>query len=253
MQGSRRVILITGASSGIGAALALRYARSGITLHLAGRNRERLEAVAARCREAGADALPVVINVERRSDMLAWLRQINAGETVDLAIANAGISQTVSISDPDAFLDDLDLTVGINLIGAANTIYPLIPGMRERRAGHLVLVGSLAGWRGFPHAPNYCATKAGLRSLAEGLRPTLEPEGVRVTLVEPGFVKTPMSDRLNTPKPFQLSVERGAEIIHRGVEANRAEIAFPLPLALLERLLLAMPPRLSDWLIQRFG
>ncbi len=111
----------------------------------------------------------------------------------------------------------------------------------RRRRGQIALLGSLAAWRGLPTSPEYSASKAGLRALVEGLRARVRADGLAIALVEPGFVATPMSDRLRTPKPFLISADRAAAIIARRLAAGAREIAFPLPLVLLERLLLALP------------
>ncbi len=245
-------ILITGASGGIGAALARRYAAPGVTLHLAGRDRARLDATAQECAAAGGRALPHRVDVTDREAMASWITAAERAAPVELAIANAGVSVLAEVDDPAAALRAFDATVAVNLTGVANTVYPMLALMRRRRGGQIAIVGSLAGWRGFPTSPEYSASKAALRALAQGLRARVLADGVAIALVEPGFVASPMSDRLQTPKPFTVSADRAAAIIARRLAAGAREIAFPLPLIWLELLLLAMPRGLADRILARW-
>jgi len=255
--GAKRVrnptsILITGASSGIGAALARHYAAPGVTLHLGGRDGARLEATAQDCAAAGGRALPHLADVTDREAMASWIAAADRTAPIALAIANAGVSALAGVDDPAAALRAFDATMAVNLTGVANTVYPLLPSMRRRRRGQIAIVGSLAGWRGFPTAPEYSASKAALRALAQGLRARLRADGVAIALVEPGFVASPMSGRLQTPKPFTLSADRAAAIIARRLAAGAREIAFPLPLVWLELVLLAIPRGLADRILARW-
>jgi NADP-dependent 3-hydroxy acid dehydrogenase YdfG len=244
-------ILITGASSGVGAALARRYAAPGVTLHLGGRDSARLDATARDCAAAGGRALPQRVDVTDREAMASWIVAADRAAPIALVIANAGVSVPAGIDDAAAALQAFDATMAVNLTGVANTIYPTLALMR-RRGGQIAIVGSLAGWRGFPTSPEYSASKAALRALAQGLRARERADGVAIALIEPGFVATPMSDRLQTPKPFTVSAERAAAIIARRLAAGATEIAFPLPLVWLELLLLAMPRGLADRILARW-
>jgi len=133
-----------------------------------------------------------------------------------------------------------------NIDGVLNTIHPLIPRMRSRGRGQIAIMSSLAGFRGFPGAPAYCASKAAVRLMGESLRGELAALGIEVNVICPGFVRTPMTDRNPFPMPFLMEAERAARIIRRGLERNRGRIAFPLPVALAVRLLAALPDILAD-------
>src|SRR5262249_7923536 len=145
------------------------------------------------------------------------------------AIANAGISPA-TISDTG--LESFDAVLAANTTGAINTIAPLLPRMRARRCGQIALIGSLAARAGVRSSPAYSASKAALETYGFALRAAVAGDGVRVNVVSPGFVASPMSDRIEGSRPFLVSADRAAELIRKGLAANRARIAFPFPLAL---------------------
>ena len=245
-------ILITGASSGIGAALARHYARPGVTLHLGGRDRERLEMVSRTCLDQGAQVVWRRVDVTDRQAMCRWIDEADAAAPISLGIANAGISRYLGPDDPEASLRAFDEVVAVNLTGAANTAFPLLRPMRLRGRGQIVLIGSMAGWRGFPTSPGYSASKAGVRALAQALRARVWGDGVAGALVEPGMIDTPMLAGLKAPKLFVLSAEKAAAVIARRLAAGEPEIAFPWPLVALEYLLLALPKRAADRILARW-
>jgi short-subunit dehydrogenase len=242
-------ILITGASSGLGAALAELYAAPGIHLALGGRDTGRLEAVAARCGNAGATVATAVHDVTDRAAMERWVATAEAACPLDLVIANAGVSAGTGRGEESA--DQVRRIFAINVDGVMNTVLPAIPPMVARRRGQIALMASLAAFRGFPGAPAYCASKATLKVFGEGLRGDLAPRGVGVTVICPGYVDTAMT-RVNTfTMPFLMDAERAARIIRRGLARNRARIAFPWPLAFVAWLAGTVPPALLDPLLVR--
>jgi short-subunit dehydrogenase len=247
-----KTILITGASSGIGRALALVYARDGISLSLVGRDRERLEDTAAAARARGAEVSIGQLDVCDRDAMAHWIIAEDTRRPFGLVIANAGITSGLApvglTEDPGA----VRAIVGINLIGVLNTVEPLIAPMCTRGTGQIVFVGSIAGLRGLPYAPSYCATKAAVHAYSESLRGRIEARGVRVSLVIPGFVKTPLNDSIDAMKPLEITGSDAAIRIQRGLERGRAIIAFPRSLYLLARLARILPPRLVDKVMARF-
>jgi short-subunit dehydrogenase len=242
-----RTILITGASSGIGEALAETYAGPGVTLVLTGRDRERLDAVAARCAEWGAAVRTATVDVADRAAMADWLALVDRETPVDLCIANAGISGGTGRRGESE--EQARRILAVNVDGVLNTIHPLIGPMRERGRGQLALVSSLAGLRGYPGAPAYCASKAAVKSYGESLRLDLRPAGIEVSVICPGFVKSRITDRNRFPMPFLMDANRAASIIRRGLERNWGRIAFPLPTYLMAWIVAMLPSALADALL----
>ena len=241
---SPKTILITGASSGIGEALARLYAMPGTVLALHGRNADRLAAVASACRDNGAEAVVASIDVTDGKAMAAWIEDVDRTHPIDLVIANAGVSGS-NDQDPNP----VQTLFRVNVEGVLNTVQPVIPLMTERRSGHLALMSSLAGFRGLPTGPGYAASKAAVRSYGEGLRGALMSDGVAVSVICPGFVHTPMTAENQFPMPLVMDAERAAVIIQRGLAKKAARIAFPLRIYLAIRLLAALPQAWTDpWL-----
>lgn len=244
MSQSVETILITGASSGIGAALAERYAAPGRVLALHGRHEERLASIASTCAAKGARTLTASIDVTDRDAMAAWITGVDRETPLDLVIANAGISGK-SEGDPDPVRSIFQ----VNVDGVLNTLQPVIPLMTARRSGHLALMSSLAGFRGLPTVPAYAASKAAVRSYGEGLRGLLMRDGIDVSVICPGFVRTGMTADNPFSMPLIMEAERAAAIIQRGLARKAARIAFPLRLYLAIRLFSALPQAWTDpWL-----
>jgi NADP-dependent 3-hydroxy acid dehydrogenase YdfG len=247
-----RSILITGASSGIGRALALAYAKPGIRLTLIGRNLERLTDVAASASTKGADVVPVRLDVRDRVAVNDWMAAADIAHPFDLVIANAGITTGLA---PQAVAEDPDAVraiIATNLVGVLNAVEPMIVPMSLRGHGHIAVIGSIAGLISLPYAPAYCATKAAVHAYATALRGRLEPRGVRVSLVIPGFVKTPLNDSIAAFKPLEVSDVTAAAIIQRGLARGVATIAFPWPLVAAARFAGILPSRLVNRVLTRF-
>ena len=244
-----RSILITGASSGIGEALALAYAAPGRHLALSGRSEARLAVVADAARAAGAMVDAATLDVRDADAMRDWIARIDGTHPLDLVVANAGISSGM----PGGRIDEATIRglFATNIDGVLNTLHPAIAAMRPRRRGQLAIVASLAGFRGLPTAPAYAASKAAVRVYGEAMRPLLAADGLALSVVCPGFVDSRMTAANRFPMPFKMTAERAARIILRGLERNRARIAFPLPMAALVWLLAALPPALTDLAIRR--
>ncbi len=242
-------ILITGASSGLGAALALIYAAPGVCLSLHGRNADRLAQVAAQVRQRGAECVTHVGDVADEQDMHVWIQERDAAVAIDLIFANAGISLGTSSGGESA--DHAKAIFATNVTGVLNTIHPLLPRMKQRRQGQVAIISSLAGFRGFQGAAAYCASKAAVRVYGEGLRAEMAPHNVEVTVVCPGFIETPMTDVNPFPMPLLMSPERAAQIIRRDLSVNRARIAFPWRMYALVRLLAALPQPVIDFISVR--
>lgn len=237
-------ILITGASSGIGAALARGYAKPGRYLALSGRDAARLHDVAAECRELGAEVEAEPIDVRDRDAMAAWIARIDADHRLDLAIANAGISGGAADGgESDEQARDI---FAVNLAGVLNTISPAVSAMKLRRRGQIGIVSSIAGFRGLPSAPAYSASKAAVKVYGEALRGALHGDGIGVSVICPGFVASRMTDKNDYTMPLIMSAERAALIISGGLARNSARIAFPWPMYLAIWLMTALPPLMTD-------
>jgi short-subunit dehydrogenase len=242
-------VLITGASSGIGTALALTYAHPGALLSLAGRDEARLNAIALAAQSRGAEIEAAVLDVCDRNAMAAWVIAADERRPIDLVIANAGISGGTHGGPESA--EQTRAVFAVNLDGVLNTVLPLIPHMIGRKAGQIALISSLAGHRGFPGAPAYCGSKAAVKVWGESLRGELAAQGVKVYVVMPGFVKTHMTDVNDFPMPFLMSAERAAEIIRRGLKKDRARIAFPWPMAMIAWFVASLSPAILDPLLRK--
>jgi NADP-dependent 3-hydroxy acid dehydrogenase YdfG len=245
-----RTILITGASSGIGEALALAYAAPGVTLMLSGRDALRTEAVATVCRDRGAHAEAAIVDVADEAAMRDWVEACDDRTPLDLVIANAGIAAGMGGAGEDEAQTRRLFATNVN--GVLNTVWPVIPRMRARRAGHIAVMSSIAGYRGYPGAPAYCATKAAVKSWGEGLRGALARDGITVSVICPGWVKTRMTEGNRFPMPCLMEADRAAAIIRRGLDGGRARIAFPWPMVLAVWLFAALPAAAGDFLATRF-
>ena len=243
-----KTILITGASSGIGASLARAYAGAGVTLLLWGRDEARLNAVAVECRAKGADVTTQVFDLR---DAPGFARLLAAAPPLDIAIFNAGLGGSapadVLAETPEAAqaLADVNFTapvVGANVIAGA---------MAAQRSGHIVLVGSITESFPLPMAPTYAATKAGLKMFAEALGIRMARHGVKVTLVSPGFIDTPMSRKVVEAKPFLMRAEVAAAIIVRKINAGARTIVVPWQFAVIRGFANLLPRALLRAILSR--
>jgi short-subunit dehydrogenase len=248
-----RNLAITGASAGIGRALALAYARRGVTLGLVGRNPERLEHCAQACRAKGAHVLTASLDVRDATAIRNWLNEFDSTHPIDLLIANAGVASTLTHANDWEGQERTANIVDTNFYGALNTALPIIERMRSRRRGHVALISSIAALRGMAISPAYCASKAALKAWGDSVRPVLARDNIRVSIVLPGFVKTAMSDVFPGDKPIMWSAEKAASHIQSKLAAGRAEIAFPGLLAFGMRLLALLPAALADAILDRMS
>lgn len=242
-----RSILITGASSGIGEALARLYAAPDRHLALTGRNLERLAEVTAACRALGATVTEGIVDAADRHASARFVAKADAVVPLDLVIANAGVSGGTyrGGETPEQTREILM----VNVDGVLNTVLPAIPLLQARRRGQIALMSSLASFRGFPGAPAYCASKAAVRVWGEALRNDLRPHGIGVTVICPGFVTSRMTAKNRFRMPLLMPAERAASIIRRGLAADRARIAFPFRMYFGAWLMGILSPTLTDpWL-----
>jgi len=239
------VAAITGASSGIGRAVALELGRRGVAVALLARRLERLEEVAAAVRAEGGTALAVACDVAERESVEAAIARAR-GELgpIDLLVANAGIGTGRRSGELD--VDGAERVYRVNVLGTLHAIHAVLPEMLERGRGHLVGVSSLAGYQGLPGKAAYCASKAAQRIHLEGLRVELRPKGVAVTTICPGFVRTPLTDENEFDMPFLMEPGPAARRIVRAIGRRRRVCEFPRRLAWIVRLGRMMPRWLYD-------
>lgn len=245
-----RHVLITGASSGIGAELARLYAAPGVRLSLTGRHAERLAAVAAACRERGAHVETAIVQIVDAEALAAWVVECDATQNIDLVVANAGIGGARSIASPMG--EDIEAAreiLTVNVLGVVNTVAPLIPRLAGRGHGQIAIMASIAALVGLPHSPAYCASKAAVSVYGDALRRLLLPTGVSVSVIYPGYVDTPMSASLPFERLLLWPSDKAARHIADQLAKGRRTIAFPrllhwvirasgwLPAALLDKLL----------------
>lgn len=247
-----RHILLTGATGGIGQALALEFAAPGVRLSLTGRNRGALSALAEKCRAAGAEVAAAPLDVLQVEALLDWIRAMDDACPVDAVIANAGVSSSIGPEGEAEPLEDVRRLFAVNAEAAAVTLSALAERMRLRGCGRLAVVASLGGWCGMPSSPAYSASKAAARIYGDSLRAWLAPYGVRVSVISPGFVDSPMSRRYQGGKPLAWDAAKAARRIRRGVERGSPVIAFPAALALGISLLNLLPARLGDAILRTF-
>ena len=237
-------ILITGASSGIGEALALHYARSGVVLSLSGRDEARLSKVAALCNEAGAAADIKILDVRDEEAVRAWVIARDTAKPLDLVIANAGVSGGTAEGAESAA--QVHQIFDVNVNGVLNTIQPALEIMQKRQAGQVAIMSSLAGYFGWGSAPAYCASKAAVRVYGEALYEFFSKDNVAVSVICPGFVRTPMTNVNDFPMPFLIDTEQAAQKIAAGLVKKKKIIGFPLPMAIACKSLQFMP----KWLMR---
>lgn len=242
-----KTILITGASSGIGAALARVYARSGVTLLLWGRDQARLDEVAGQCRALGAAVATQIFDLRDAAGFAAKLIAVDA----DLAIFNAGLGGTAPAGAPAEAPETAQAIAEVNFVAPIVGANALAGAMARRGTGHIVLIGSISESYPLPMAPTYAATKAGLRLFAEALGLRLAKRGVAVTLVSPGFIDTPMSRKVVEPKPFLMTADAAAAAIARGIAAKKRVIVVPWQFAIMRSVTDLLPRALVRWVLSR--
>lgn len=241
-----RTIFLTGASSGIGEGLAVALAKRGAVVGLVARRREMLEELADRCEKAGGTArvFPAdVTDAAAIADAAGKFRD-EFGH-IDIMIANAGIGGNDDKTrnyDPESVKKVID----INLLGAVNSIHAVVPEMIARRSGQLVAISSLAGFRGLPKSAAYSASKAGMTAFFESVRLDVADKGVSVTIIQPGFIRTPLTSGRANKMPFLMELDDAIPHFIKAIENRKRFAAFPWQLATLVRAGKFMPGWLYD-------
>jgi short-subunit dehydrogenase len=236
--------LITGASSGIGQALALALAGPGTTLHLSGRDAARLDGVAAACRARGARVTTRLVDVRDAIGMADWIA--GAGP-LDLVVANAGVSAGTGGDVPETPAQ-VRAIFATNLDGVLNTVLPAIELLRGQAAGadglrgRIAVIASIAAFVAAPNAPAYCASKAAVDRWTVATAPQARRLGIALTSVCPGYIRTAMTARNRFAMPGLMDADRAARIILRGIAAGRVRVTFPWWMALAARSAGMLPP-----------
>ena len=238
-------VLITGASSGIGEALALHYAKSGVAnLFLCGRNAERLKNVADRCHELGAQVMAQVLDVTDALATEKWIISCNQKAPLHLIFANAGVSTTQEIPE------NIRRTFATNVGGVVNTVLPAIEILKNAPAvqpKHIVITASIAGYHGLPTCPSYSATKACVKAWGEALRIDLaKKHNIKVSVLAPGFVRSRITDKNTCPMPFFMEADKAANLIAKRIEKNKGLIAIPWPMRLGAWFVSILPSCISE-------
>lgn len=222
---------VTGASTGLGRALALRLATQGCKVAVSARSADKLQSLCGQ----SPNLYPFPLDVADTAKTAAVAKEIVERIGVpDLLILNAGVGIFKKATHFDAA--QFRTAVETNVIGLGNALEPLVPAMIERGSGHIVLMGSLASFRGIPRGAHYAPSKAAVRSLAECLRLDLEDKGIDVSIVNPGYVETPMTESFDFPMPGLMALEPAVDKIMTGLLRRRYEISFPWYMVLLVKL-----------------
>lgn len=250
MDWSDKVVLVTGASSGIGRGFAVELARRGAAVGLLARRADLLAEIVHEIETAGGRALALPCDVTDAAAVRAAANRLSgAFGLIDVLIANAGVATAGKGEDLDA--DQFAQLINVNVIGVSNTVAAVVGGMVERGRGHLVAISSLAAYRGLPKSAAYCASKAAVSALFESLRLDLEPKGIAVTIIHPGFIKTALTAGRKAQMPYLMELDDAVRKMVWAVERRKKSYAFPWQLATIVRAGMIMPIFMYDWISRR--
>lgn len=241
-------ILITGASSGLGAEFAKQYAATKARLFLTGRDAERLATVASCCRSLGAEVHESVVDVADRQEMALLVHSIDSRFDLDLVIANAGIG--LNWDTPQNITND-HIIFDVNLGGVLNTIIPALPKMMHKKSGQIVIISSLAGIIPLSTAPAYSASKAAVRFYGEALRSKVAAYGIKISVVCPGFIKSRMTDANHFPMPFLMETDKAVSYMIQKIERGSERITFPWQMALPLHILGLFPSCIRSFILSK--
>jgi len=235
-----RIAWVTGAGAGIGRAVALRLSQDGWVVAGSARSDEDLAEVAAASATMPGRVLPYRLDITDREAVVRVAAAVQAElGTLDLAVLNAGTH--IPMTARDFSTETLRKLFEVNVFGTANCIEALLPDMIARGSGHIAVTSSVTGYRGLPTSAAYGATKAALINMCEAMKPQLDKAGVKLQVICPGFVDTPLTRKNDFPMPFLTPPDKAAEAIVRGLASRRFEIVFPLPMAIVMKLFRLLP------------
>jgi short-subunit dehydrogenase len=242
---TNKVVMITGASSGIGRGLAVELGRRGAKLGLVARRADVLDDVAHEIEALGGKAIALPADVQNGDSVRAAADKLRANlGPIDVLIANAGIGGNIDAAELRG--EQVAGVINVNVIGVANCVAAVIPEMVSRGQGQLVAISSLAAYRGLPKSAAYCASKAAVSALFESLRLDLQPRGIDVTIIHPGFIKTPLTAGRHAQMPFLMELDDAVKKIVRAIERRRKSYSFPWQLATIVRAGMIMPIFMYD-------
>ena len=242
---SQKVVLITGASSGIGRALAVELGGRGASLGLLARRAEALREIKRDVEARGGRALALAADVRDAEAVRTTADQLRGSfGRIDMLLANAGIGTTTSAANLRA--DEVANVISVNVLGVVNSVAAVVPEMVARGSGHLVAISSLAAYRGLPKSGAYCASKAAVSAFFESLRVDLRGTGVDVTIIHPGFIKTPLTEGRRARMPYLMELDDATKKIVWAIERRRKSYSFPWQLASIVRACLLLPASIYD-------
>lgn len=246
----KKVVLITGASSGIGRGLSIELAQRGATVGLLARRADVLQEIVKEIEGAGGRAIALPADVTGAKAVQAATNElIEKAGPIDVLIANAGVGATTHASELNA--EQVSALINVNVIGVVNSVAAVVGGMVERGRGQLVAISSLAGYRGLPKSAAYCASKAAVSAFFESLRVDLYGTGVDVTIIHPGFIKTPLTGGRQAQMPWLMDLDEAVGKMVRAIEARKKSYAFPWQLAMIVRAGMIMPNFMYDRIARR--
>jgi short-subunit dehydrogenase len=242
--------MITGASSGIGRGLAVELAKRGARTALIARRTSVLDEIVGEIESRNGTAIAVAADVQDADAIrTAAARVCSAFGPIDVLIANAGVGATTYAGDLRS--EEVTNLINVNVLGAVNSVTAVMPDMVARHSGQLVAISSLAAYRGLPKSAAYCASKAALSAFFESLRIDLIGSGVSVTIIHPGFIKTPLTAGREAKMPFLMELDDAVRKIVTAIEKGKKTYAFPWQLASIVRAGMIMPNFMYDWIAQR--
>ncbi|MGB9181606.1 MAG: SDR family NAD(P)-dependent oxidoreductase [Pyrinomonadaceae bacterium] len=247
---SQKVVFITGASSGIGGSLAVELGRRGASVGLLARRAEALQEIAAGVEKAGGRALTLPADVKDAAAVRAAADELRAAfGRIDVLIANAGVATTADASQLKA--EEVAELFTVNVIGASNSVTAVLPEMISQGSGYLVAISSLAAYRGLPKSSAYSASKAAVSAFFESLRLDLKNKNIDVSIIHPGFIKTPLTAGRKAKMPYLMELGDATQKIIRAIERKKKSYAFPWQLATVVRAGMFMPIFMYDWIASK--
>jgi short-subunit dehydrogenase len=243
-------ILITGASSGIGSALAEEMAQRGLAVGLVARRETELKALCEKIQAAGGQAAWATGDVSSLESITTAVQDLETAlGPVEILVANAGISGRSMTSDPE--MENIRRIMDVNYFGAIHSAKAVLTGMLERKRGHLVVISSVAGFRGLPKSAAYSSSKSAITTYWESQRVELHHRGIASTSINPGYIKTPLTDKNNHPMPFLISAEKAAVTMADGILSRRKVLTFPWRMRFVMGLARLLPVWLYDRLLRK--